>query len=652
MFKDFSDAVHKRYEAMLGGELYTVDVEDIFATYLASFPEGTNPIFRERTEHDCNCCKQFIRKLGKVVAITDVGVATVWDDYADLPHPYNIVSARMAALVRQAPIKSVFRVKEGSYGQVFNYDNATDQRWDHFFGKVDRKHKSNEPAEAIGSWNSRVHVFRRGLNELKLSAIDDVIDLIDNNGLYRGGEHKAALTEFRELKHFYDEGGHDELYIWKNAGHRRAEFRNTVIGTLIVDLSDGKPIEEAVRLFESKVAPHNYKRPSAVITPRMIEDAVVTLEKLGLEGAVNRRFARLEDVSVNDVLFVDNSVQDRMRDGLRGMLMEAAETHKPDIKNATEIDIQSFIDDIVPTADAMSVLVQNRHVSNFVSLTGGDGPERLFKWPNNFAWSYDGEATDSIKAKVKRAGGRVEGAKLRVSLAWFNGDDLDLHCQGPYGHIFYADKMGVLDVDMNAGGIDSREPVENQSFTGRLKDGDYRFYVNQFSLRENKDFGFNAEVEYAGRLEQFSYAPKVAGNIDICYLMVRGGEVMEMKKGEHMVGGSVSQDKWGIKTETLVPVNVLLNSPNHWNGYESGAKHWFFILKDCLNPEPVRGIYNEFLRGDLDKHRKVFEVLGSKTKCQPTADQLSGVGFTSARSDEVIVVVKAKGSNRTYNVKF
>ena len=55
-FQSFSKAVHTQYESMQKHELFVVDVEDIFASYLAAFPEGTNPIFRQRTE--CCCSRQ------------------------------------------------------------------------------------------------------------------------------------------------------------------------------------------------------------------------------------------------------------------------------------------------------------------------------------------------------------------------------------------------------------------------------------------------------------------------------------------------------------------------------------------------------------------------------------------------------------------
>lgn len=647
-FKPFSEAVHKRYSDLAKGELFVADVEDIFGTYLAAFPAGANPIFRERTVYDCQCCKQFIRKLGTVIAISEDGkIQSVWDDL-DLPHPFNEVAMRLSNIVKQAPIRTVFRSKEKSYGLDHNYDTKTNERWEHFHGQVAAKHYSKDAATKRGEQEAIFQVLKRGLTELKSEDMDAVIDLIDSNSLYRGGEHRASVVEFRDLQRKFD--GSD-IFVWNHLASRAARFRNTVIGTLLVDLAEGKPLEDAVRMFESKVAPANYKRPIALITAKMVEQAVETLQKLGLEGAVHRRFARLSDVSVNNVLFVDNSVRGTMKDGIAGLLADSVKPKVVNVKNAEAVTIQNFLSDVVTVATTLDVLVQNKHAGNFVSLTGGDGPERLFKWNNNFAWSYDGEVTDSIKQRVKAAGGNVN-ALLRVSLGWFNWDDLDIHCQMPNGvNIGYSNKAGILDVDMNAAGRqDSRTPVENLAFN-TLMDGTYRIFVNNYMKKESIDVGFNIEVEHQGVRQEFNHS-KAVGNgksVDAVWLTVKDGRLVEVKAGPEMVGGNMSSEKWSIKTETLVPVSILMNSPNHWDDQEVGAKHWFFMLKGCKNPDAVRGIYNEFLRSDLDKHRKVFEVLGSKTKCQPTDDQISGVGFSSARGDTVTVVVNG---HRAYNVTF
>lgn len=71
-----------------------VNADQLYATYLAAFPAGTNPLFKTQTEHDCSCCKQFIRRVGNVVTVEDGAVHTVWDRAAEkAPDPYNKVAA-------------------------------------------------------------------------------------------------------------------------------------------------------------------------------------------------------------------------------------------------------------------------------------------------------------------------------------------------------------------------------------------------------------------------------------------------------------------------------------------------------------------------------------------------------------------------------
>ena len=85
------------------------------------------------------------------------------------------------------------------------------------------------------------------------------------------------------------------------------------------------------------------------------------------------------------------------------------------------------------------------------------------------------------------AGGKVNGY-LRCSLAWYNGDDLDIHIIQPRGsEICYSYKTGasggVLDVDMNAGGVHSRKPVENVIWENEPRmEGMYMYTI---SAKEN-----------------------------------------------------------------------------------------------------------------------------------------------------------------------
>lgn len=668
-FRSFAAAVHDRLEHLTKNPntpvfVTTLTKEDIWDAYLKAFPEGTNPVFRERTEHDCSCCRNFIKNLGRVVTLRpDGSYQTVWDVEAE--GEYAVVAAALSDLIRQHPIESIYRTKEPSYGAKVTYeapkDGSPQLTWHHFYGATPAHLKHHSPGEAIGEVASAHQVFKRGLEELSLAALETVEDLITSNSLYRGEEHHQAVKDFRELKRYYDAlpAERRATFAWQNINKRGARFKNTVIGTLVQDLSEGVEVDVAVGRFESKVAPQNYRRTTALITPKMIESAIGTLRGLGLESAVRRRFATVRDLSVNDVLFVDRNVRPHMKDDLAGLLMSGVQTRRAQTGGGTtDVDAESFINLILPGATSVELALEPSHIGNFVSLTAPeeDVVGRLFQWDNNFAWAYDGDVTDSIKQRVKDAGGNVN-ALLRASLSWSNFDDLDIHCESPFGHVYYADRKGILDVDMNAGTGHTRTPVENLAFTS-LKNGTYRVYVSQFHKRENDNIGFEVEYEYGGETRRFSYSrPLATGqSVDVLTFKVDKGVVVELTPSKQVQAGpgGGATEKWGVTTGQTVPVDMVLLSPNHWGEPEKrrGNKHHIFVLRGCKNPDKARGFFNEFLRPDLNPHRKVFEVLGAKTMCPPSEEQLSGVGFSSTRHDRATFVVRKDDTTRTYNVQF
>jgi len=664
-FSSFSEQLRQRFEALSQHELYTVAItgDEVWAAYLAAFPEGTNPIFRERTEHDCSCCRQFIRNLGNVVAIIDGVVHSLWSEWEDSPAPYNVVALKLAQLIEGRSIDSLYRTTETKFGQVKSNELLADgsvRTWNHFHAPVAKKFQAVSPAQVVGDFNTTVEVLKRGLDELQPDAFKTVIELIEGNNLYRGEEFLASVKAFYALGLDYHTTAYESernVFLWSKATNPVARFRNTAIGTLLVDLSAGMELEAAVRSFEAKVAPTNYKRTTALITPRMIEDAVKTIDSLGIRDGLERRFAKLSDVSVNNVLWVDGSVQDKMKDGLAALLHESVAVLAPAKEVATPISIADFMANVVPKAKTISALVRNNLQKNLVSLTAPVNADALglFKWDNNFAWSYNGNITDSIKEKVKAAGGNTE-APLRISLAWFNGDDLDIRVLAPgYSHVIYfAQPQGCLDVDMNAHTVrNAVDPVENVSFR-TPRDGTYKIQVHNYCRRSTDNVGFVIELENNGSIQQFSHSKPVPDSvlIDVGSIDVKGGVITDVKFSSDITGGAVSQEKWGIKTEQYVKVETLMYSPNHWDDMAFGNRHWFFMLDGCLNNEPTRGIYNEFLDSALDKHRKVFEVIGSRTMCPPAEEQLSGLGFSSTKGESLQVQVTEGNRRNTYLINF
>ena len=76
------------------------------------------------------------------------------------------------------------------------------------------------------------------------------------------------------------------------------------------------------------------------------------------------------------------------------------------------------------------------------------------------------------------------------------------------------------------------------------------------------------------------------------------------------------------------------------------------MTKECACDEPMRGFYNEFLTGELNEHRKVFELLGDKTKCAVADEQLAGLGFSSTKPAQVKVRLTTDKGKKEYVVRF
>lgn len=668
-FQKFKTAVAKQFDnMMMNGELFctAIDKDTMWDNYLTSFPAGTNPLFRERTEHDCSCCRQFVRAVGNVVSILpDGSLASIWDGAITEP-AYAAVARSMSKLAKSAAIDNVFLSPVRRIGTDRNYEHDDDRllQWDHFCVDLPARRNNakdyHKPGPEIGPALSDARathdVFLRGLTELTMDSLDTVQEIIAANSLYRGREYEHAVVEFAKLKHQFDKlpTADRDLFVWSKASSVResvARIRNTAIGTLLVDLSAGVDLEDAVRKFETSImAPANYKRPTALVSQAMVEKAQQTVEELGLTSAFERRYARLTDITVNNILWVDREIRPK----LGGNLFDNVANKVKPIGSLSKVDavpIDNFIKDILPKVTSIEVMLENKHGGNLVSLIAPKHASagRLFKWDNNFSWTYNGDVADSVRERVKRAGGNVTG-DLCCRLAWSNYDDLDLHLVEPSGNeIYHANKGpsvsgGTLDVDMNAGGPRSRDPVENIYYGRRdkMRPGNYHLYVHQFKKREAIDMGFEIEFDWLGDTKVYSYDKPMRTGERVTVLRFNysaKGEIKILHEG--LTSSKVQRTLWGLKTQDWHKVSVLMQSPNHWDGQTGiGNRHLFFMLDGCINDGQARPFFNEFLRGDLDKHRKVIEIVGAKMKVDQSDGQLSGLGFSDTMRSEVLVRVK------------
>lgn len=716
-FIEFKHAIAAQFELMKAHTLYRVDLAGVgsdinpeqrravtgdmlWAAYLEAFPAGTNPIYRERSEHDCSCCRHFVKNIGAVVAIIQGEVVSIWDTIrTETPHLgfYREVTDKLAELVGSGTIDNVYLHYERTVGTDKTFEQLMEggnrggvKTWNHFHVHLPDSAVATDKSSIgplLSEKRATFDVLKRGLEELTLESVDTVLELIAQNSLYRGEEHKRALAEFRRLKVEYMKLGRSKVrgedltrlrdnFVWSSLGSFASRIRNTAIGTLLIDLSANVDLDAAVSSFESKVAPTNYKRPTALVTKAMIEKARKTIEELGYASALERRYATIDDIRINNVLFADRTTrlrkdQKTVFDDLVAKVPEAAKTYD----KVEEVAVDKFLADILPKARSLEVMVENRHAGNFVSLIApvDPGARGMFKWPNNFSWSYAGEVADSIKERVKKAGGSVVG-DLCCRLAWNYKDDLDFHMTEPDGgsllsyggasyaggyHISFQNRRqlspsgGMLDLDANGCDGQRDDPAENIFYADKKKmsEGTYELVVHNYSRRSNDGVGFEVEVEFDGVVRNFVYSKVLRTNEHIVVARITYSKAKGFGVSSELPSTQVSKTTWGLSTQTFCKVNAVMLSPNYWGTEQDlegeharelrgvGNRHLFFMLDGCANEDKARGFYNEFLSAELEPHRKTMEMVGAKMMTENSDRQLSGLGFSSTQRNSLLVRV-------------
>lgn len=658
-FHLFQKAVTEQFAVMQKSTLFTsaLTKDDAYDIYLKAFPNGTNEVFREKSEHDCNCCKQFIRAIGNVVAMVNGKLESIWDiDSEGVPEHYVVVAKKLAVEAKKGGIVGIFLHYEKSVGTKQTRDTDTDIMWDHFH--VDLPDTVVKREYDIASFKgyavSNHAVLKRSVTEISLDSVDTVIDLIDSGSLYKGNENLRTLNALKNAINAYEESDKSDSNLWDQSVKLGAfgGFRNTAIGKLLVDIDKGIDLESAVGSFEAMVAPSNYKRSSKIITQAMIDRATARAKELGIEKSLPRRHAVTSDLTVNNVLHANRTAKESM--GVFDALTPSST--KTVAGKTTVIKIEDFIADVLPSAERIEVKMENSHKGNLMSLVAPIDPDApgILKWDNNFSWTYNGDITDSMKENVKKAGGNTDGV-LRFSIQWNDNDDnhndLDAHCIEPTGNTIYYTKKrvvqkssGMLDVDvMNPVGV----AVENIIYTNSssMPEGDYEFKVHNFLGTSGQNF--TAEVEFNGAIHKFSFEGVLRQSqfVDVAKVNFKGGE---FSLTPYLPCDSLSSNIWGLDTQRFHKVSMMMLSPNYWDDNATGNRHYFFILEGCLNPDSARGLYNEFLCAELYEDRKVFEQLGAKLKAPYSTDQCSGLGFSDTIRNEIDVKV----DNRPYTIKF
>jgi hypothetical protein len=664
MFIPFRDTVTKQIKALLkGGIAFRVDVnkEELWEAYLRAFPE------EDQQYNNCNTCKNFIRNFGcvgiikndKFVSVLDVKVSPKYQPSVDA----------MMAIINKRSVSGIYMTPEATYGQRDNISSAQSSnpgiQWHHFYVDVPAHLRTVLMGQTIqgqiAKYSTAYDLLKRACKELTPHSVELTLDLMDQNAIPRGDQYRKMVESFQSVQKDYSKAKDKNIYLWKCLSKSlfASGIRNSYIGTFLIDVSEGKDELQSLNALQAKEA--GFMMSKFVVTPKQVEAFKKAIKEAGLEESMYRRHANANDIPANKTLYMHRS--DHV---IKDMFSDLATSQKINAKKlgAQEMTFDQFTK-ILPMISDIEMLVGNNHMTNFTSVTAPmyNSPN-ILSWNNQLAWTYSNDnASSKIKQAVKAQGGDVDGV-IRISLAWSNSDDLDLHVREPNGnHIYYPNtgmihsSSGMLDVDMNVGtggsGNSSTNPVENVTYQNvdKIPQGTFEISVRNYTQRTHTNGGFTIEVEYDGEMHTFSFptSPRNGQMKNIVTFNWSKANGLTIKGGTPQ---TQSKKKWGVHTNQFYRVDTIMNSPNHWDD-TVGNKHVMFINKDFVNDENPRGFFNEQLKPEILKHHKNgFQVLGSKMRVAPTDDQISGLGFPTTQRNHIILKYRKDGIPQTSKVSF
>jgi len=702
--KNFSKKIQEKFNQIsTTGKLFRVELtgQQIWDLYLSSFTKENDPVFRdpESTSHNCNHCKNFIRRYGNVVSIDkDYNITTMFDVEAD--EEYANTAKTLTDAVKSSKITEVFfetfnelhampyeactksnekfqlgvisnpkrytKEEAEKYGVVKPNEVRTFNHLHLFVDKmfVDQSGKSVE--SIMGEYRDAKNVFQRSMETISLDTLFLVKDLINQGSLLDGTTHLFKIEQIIPLKQAYDKLSADQRDNWcwiTSFGLKFAKFRNELIGVLCSELSEGEELNKACESWNKRVDPANYMKASAPITKKQIEEAKKFVEENGYAESFDRRLATIDDIKVSEILHSNVGDGKVKSVSIFDNVKSNSTRHKrSEFDGVEEVGIEKFMKDILPTCSSVEAFFGNNHQGNLVSLTTANNPDskKIFKWDNNYSWTFNGNLAgkSQIKEEVKSKGGRVDGV-LRFSMMWAddNGDnsDLDLHCIEPNGEeIYFGHKRayntgGNLDIDITQ--PNGKLSVENITYPNlnSMQNGTYKLFIHQFAERSSR--GFKAEIEFDGEIYSYELNQTVKQNSAIMIAEVSLANGVFSIKHHLPESGVSSKEIYGIETNQFHKVNLICLSPNHWGDNNVGNKHYLFMIDGCKTPSAIRSFHNENLLPELAAHRKVLEVLGATNMIEPSDKQLSGLGFNATVRDELIV--KLQGTHkRMIKIKF
>jgi hypothetical protein len=220
--------------------------------------------------------------------------------------------------------------------------------------------------------------------------LDQMIRVFEAAALPRSEKFIEPIKWLRKL-HDRPKGKLGANVLWREMAAVPEGFlhpRASVVWPLLETLQAGGDFEDIKRQFIKMADPLHYQRPQAAPTAGNIKQAEEVIAKLGIAKSLERRFARLEDLTTKVWLPKVSEAHVEDPGSVFGHLKARGATQKslPLDLPAKTMTWEKFVDRILPAVQKLEFYAPNR--GNYCALltaVHADAPN-IMKWSNPVSW--------------------------------------------------------------------------------------------------------------------------------------------------------------------------------------------------------------------------------------------------------------------------
>jgi len=407
-------------------KLFHTDAVGLFDCFLNYLPGDA------KQHYTCNCCRQFFDHFGDLVTVSPEGKikSFVWDT-AGMPEFFVTAVERLRVYVEGMKITGMFIASKDVLG------SPVTGPWKHVSVTIPRALVNSSrllnAGQVMAEKLEDFKMLMTATRYYKLADLETAVKLLESDSLYGSaaclGVGKWFLQVMSE-RSLAPKDVKDNL-LWVRVATAPTGFthiKSTVIGSLLDDLAAGLDFSSVSAKFKDKMNPLAYQRKQNPASAGHIRAGEDVVKKIGCEKSLERRFAKIEDITTT-LWTPGNEVSEATETkGVFGHLVPKTAPVKADLKiPGKKITWEKFRDTVLGDAIKIEYLVKPVNDNYFALVTAEDEKAPpIVQWDseddrNPLTWYvYPGTASSAKQWLLKPGFAKVNAITLQPSM-WKSG---------------------------------------------------------------------------------------------------------------------------------------------------------------------------------------------------------------------------------------